>query len=160
MSEASSQNPMGEFPFHKRRGFVLQMTPMIDVIFLLLTFFLLTANFRVPEDFLPIKLPDDDQMQTPSIIEPLAITIAAGQNGFNVDIANIETVSIENASLNDGLAIFAKELKNIIESQQRRPDDPIEIECGEEISWDHLVKIYHILSAYGAENITFNLQGS
>ena len=40
----------------RRRRFGLRMTPMIDVIFLLLTFFVLTAKFRTPEQFLPIHL--------------------------------------------------------------------------------------------------------
>jgi len=33
----------------KRVGFVLDMTPMVDVAFLLLTFFMLTTQFRPPE---------------------------------------------------------------------------------------------------------------
>jgi biopolymer transport protein ExbD len=157
MSDANSQNPIGDFPLRKKRRFVLQMTPMIDVIFLLLTFFLLTANFRTPEDFLPIRLPDKQTQQTPSIIEPMSIAIATTQSGFKVDIANIETVDIDNETLDEGLADFANKLKNTIESQQRRPDDPMEIYCTEDLSWDHLVKIYHILHAMGIDNITFNM---
>jgi biopolymer transport protein ExbD len=148
----------GNFPLRKKRGFILQMTPMIDVIFLLLTFFLLTANFRTPEDFIPIKLPDKQSPQTPSIIEPLSIIIASTPIGIDVEIANIETVPIENTTLNDGLAAFAGKLKNTIETQQRRTDDPVEILCGDNVSWDHLIKIYHILHAMGIDNITFNLQ--
>lgn len=149
---------MGNFPLRKRRCFVLQMTPMVDVIFLLLTFFLLTANFRTPEDFLPIRLPDKAQSQTPSIIEPLTIALDISQSGFNVKIANLETVPIEITAMNEGLADFASKLKYTIESQQRRNDDPVDIFCGEEVPWDHLVKIYHILHAMGIDNITFNLQ--
>lgn len=149
---------MGNFPLRKRRGFVLQMTPMIDVIFLLLTFFLLTANFRTPEDFLPIRLSDKANAQRPSIIEPLTIALAATQIGFDIEIANFETVAIENEILDEGLANFAGKLKNAIESQQRRSSDPVEISCSDDVSWDHLVKIYHILHAMGIDNITFNLQ--
>ena len=141
----------------KKRGFVLQMTPMIDVIFLLLTFFLLTANFRTPEDFLPIRLPDKQAPQIPSIIEPLSISIAATQTGLQVQIADLNAVAIENAALERGLANFATKLKNTFESQQRTPDDPVEISCTDEVTWDHLVKIYNILNAMGIENITFNL---
>jgi biopolymer transport protein ExbD len=148
---------MGNFPLRKKRGFLLQMTPMIDVIFLLLTFFLLTANFRTPEDFLPIRLPNKQHSQIPSIIEPLSIAIASTQSGFNVEIANIDTVAIENETLEKGLATFADKLRITILSQQRRPGDPVEISCGDEVSWDHLVKIYHILHAMGIDNITFNM---
>ena len=157
MSDGNFQNPAGDFPLRKKRGFVLQMTPMIDVIFLLLTFFLLTANFRTPEDFLPIRLPDKQASQIPSIIEPLSISIAATQTGLQVQIADLNAVAIENATLERGLADFATKLINTIESQQRTPDDPVEISCTDEVTWDHLVKIYTILNAMGIENITFNL---
>jgi len=157
MSDGNFQNPAGDFPLRKKRGFVLQMTPMIDVIFLLLTFFLLTANFRTPEDFLPIRLPDKQAPQIPSIIEPLSISIAATQTGLQVQIADLNAVAIENAELNRGLANFATKLKNTFEAQQRTPNDPVEISCTDEVTWDHLVKIYSILNAMGIENITFNL---
>ncbi|MCF7956565.1 MAG: biopolymer transporter ExbD [Phycisphaerae bacterium] len=157
MSDGNFQNPAGDFPLRKKRGFVLQMTPMIDVIFLLLTFFLLTANFRTPEDFLPIRLPDKQTRQIPSIIEPLSISINVTPTGLNVQIADFDNVAVENASLDQGLADFATKLKSTIESQQRRPDDPVEISCADEVTWDHLVKIYNILNAMGIDNITFNL---
>lgn len=41
----------------KRHGFRLDMTPMVDVGFLLLTFFLLTAKFKSDTDSLSIVLP-------------------------------------------------------------------------------------------------------
>jgi biopolymer transport protein ExbD len=56
----------------KQRWFGLKMTPMIDVIFLLLTFFVLTARFRSPEQFLPILLSSANAEQAASrFIEPL-----------------------------------------------------------------------------------------
>ena len=158
MGEGNLHNLAGGSLTRGRRGFVLQMTPMIDVIFLLLTFFLLTANFRVPEDFLPVRLPDESQMQSISVIEPLGISISVRERGLDIDIARAETISIEVDKLDDGLALFAEKLRFVIESQKRRADDPIEIDCGDQVSWDHLIKIYSILNAMGADNITFNIE--
>ena len=53
-----------------RIGIKIDMTPMVDVAFLLLTFFMLTTQFRPPEDvsvIIPsshsaIKLPETDVM--------------------------------------------------------------------------------------------------
>jgi biopolymer transport protein ExbD len=44
--------------FHRDRHTPLdvKMTPMIDVIFLLLTFFVCTASFQPPEEILPTRL--------------------------------------------------------------------------------------------------------
>lgn len=54
----------------RRVGIVLDMTPMVDVAFLLLTFFMLTTQFKPPEDVMvelpsshsAIKLPESDVM--------------------------------------------------------------------------------------------------
>jgi biopolymer transport protein ExbD len=40
------------------RGFDVMMTPMIDVVFLLLVFFVCTAGFNRPEEELPSRLSD------------------------------------------------------------------------------------------------------
>lgn len=65
-------------PKKKRVGVRMDMTPMVDVAFLLLTFFMLTTQFKAPDDVqivLPashstIKLPDTDVM-----------TIVVGKDG-------------------------------------------------------------------------------
>ena len=58
----------------KRRSFGLRMTAMIDVIFLLLTFFVLTAKFRPPEEFLGLSLSGNSTTATSfDIIEPLTL---------------------------------------------------------------------------------------
>ncbi len=45
-------------PYHRddRGRLDVKMTPMIDVIFLLLIFFVCTASFRAPEEVLPTRL--------------------------------------------------------------------------------------------------------
>jgi biopolymer transport protein ExbD len=60
----------------KRVGFRLDMTPMVDVAFLLLTFFMLTTKFRPPE-VVQIDLPaSHSNMKLPES-EVLTITVAA-----------------------------------------------------------------------------------
>jgi len=50
----------------QQMGYVFdaKMTPMIDVIFQLLIFFLCTAGFAVPEAVLPTELPRDSAVST------------------------------------------------------------------------------------------------
>jgi biopolymer transport protein ExbD len=64
-------------PYHKENGGRLEvkMTPMIDVIFLLLIFFVCTASFSAPEEVLPthLLLPGtvDSDMPIPPELEDL-----------------------------------------------------------------------------------------
>lgn len=60
----------------KRVGFRLDMTPMVDVAFLLLTFFMLTTKFRPPET-VKIDLPaSHSNMKLPES-EVLTVTVAS-----------------------------------------------------------------------------------
>jgi len=50
-----------------QRDFSVSMTPMIDVVFLLLIFFVCTASFQIPEAILPspLKLPGTTSANVP-----------------------------------------------------------------------------------------------
>jgi biopolymer transport protein ExbD len=75
---------------HQQRGQLdVKMTPMIDVIFLLLIFFVCTASFRSPEKVLPTRLslpgavpsdvqPDPDQLDLEKIVVDLLWRNVAG----------------------------------------------------------------------------------
>lgn len=131
---------------------------MIDVIFLLLTFFVLTARFRTPEEFLPIHLPTADAaVQRFGVIEPLQIDISADQACCVVRIGQLETVRIEAGRGAEGLVDFANKLTDILSQQKRTADDPIELRCDDYVTWDHLVKIYNVLQAMGINDITFRM---
>ena len=150
---------MRRLPRRKRR-LGLRMTPMIDVIFLLLTFFVLTAKFRTPEQFLPIQLPRADAaVERFGVIEPLIINIS-GEKGFcAAQIGQLRTVRIEGARYAEGLADFANKLAEVLNLQKRTTDDPIEIHCDDYVRWDDLVKIYNVLQAAGISDITFQMTG-
>ena len=149
---------VGHLRKRRRRRLGLRMTAMIDVIFLLLTFFVLTARFRTPEEFLPIHLPTADAaVQRFGVIEPLEIDISADQAGCVVRIGQLETVRIEAGRGAEGLAAFANKLTDILSQQKRTAGDPIEIRCADEIKWDYLMKIYNVLQAMGINDITFRM---
>jgi biopolymer transport protein ExbD len=60
----------------KRVGFRLDMTPMVDVAFLLLTFFMLTTKFRPPET-VKIDLPSSHSNMKLPESEVMTVTVAA-----------------------------------------------------------------------------------
>lgn len=56
----------------------LDMTPMVDVAFLLLTFFMLTATFRPPED-LPVDVPESRTLMKIPSSDKLMLTVDSEQ---------------------------------------------------------------------------------
>jgi biopolymer transport protein ExbD len=142
----------------KHRRFNLRMTPMIDVIFLLLIFFVLTARFREPEGFLGGFLPDDkSEVNTGRVIEPLTLYISDTEGGRKVEIGPGESVFIYEGKVDEGLADFANKLGEVLAAQKRTSADAMEIECDDDVEWDYLVKIYNVLTAMGVEDITFDM---
>jgi biopolymer transport protein ExbD len=140
----------------KRRSFGLRMTAMIDVIFLLLTFFVLTAKFRPPEEFLGLSLGANSATATNfSIIEPLTLQITSKNDGCGVQIGQSSLCEISSETIDEDLAGFAESLAAVLAEKKRNTGDPIEIICAEEVEWDYLVKIYNVLQAAGADDITF-----
>jgi biopolymer transport protein ExbD len=59
----------------------INMTPMLDVVFIMLIFFIVTANF-IKEPGLEINRPESDTSETQ---ENAAILIAIGASGRNMD---------------------------------------------------------------------------
>lgn len=58
----------------KRAGIRLDMTPMVDVAFLLLTFFMLTTTFR-PLDDIPVDIPESKTMMMVPASDKLTISV-------------------------------------------------------------------------------------
>jgi len=134
------------------------MTPLIDMIFLLLIFFLVTANFRLDEGYLPIRLPTARAEELPlGRAEPLAVSISGAGDGSLIQVGPTEPIQIKTQSLEADLALLAQRLVDVMRAQKRIACDPIEIVCEGNVSWEHLVKVYNLLFGMGIEDITFRM---
>ena len=140
----------------RRRPFALRMAPMIDMIFLLLIFFLVTAKWRPEENFLPFQLPaaQGHGLGKP---EPLIIRIRPTETGCGVQIGQLHTVQIVNQTIEANLAVLMEEIEKCLPAQKRFAADPIEIVCDPEVKWEHLAKIYNVFYGAGLTDITFRM---
>ena len=143
---------------NRRRPFTLRMAPMIDMVFLLLIFFLVAAKWRPQEDFLPFQLPlAQAQEQSIGKPEPLMIHIFATEAGCQVQIGQSDAVQIENQTIEVNLAVLMEKMKSSLLAQKRFATDPIEIICEPEVKWEHLAKIYNMFFGAGLTDITFQM---
>lgn len=137
------------------RDFAIRMTPMIDMVFLLLIFFLVTSNFRPPEKFLPMQLaPVQAQGRGFGKVVSLRINIFAVPDGCEVQIGENQTVLIGEATAGADLAALADAISDIMRRQKRNRDDPVEIACEADVQWQYWAKIYNVLFGMGIEDIT------
>lgn len=67
----------GKKPRARQHKFRLDMTPMVDLAFLLLTFFMLTTTFAKPR-VMQLTMPMQDQNQTTDVGRSHAMTIVLG----------------------------------------------------------------------------------
>jgi biopolymer transport protein ExbD len=142
----------------RRRSFGLRMAPMIDIIFLLLIFFLVTSRWRPAEDFLPFRLPAA-KAKSYSIgkPEPLLIRIFATESGCRVQIGQAAAVQIEKGSIEQDLTALMAEISEYMSEQKRFADDPVEIVCAAKVKWQYLAKIYNMFYGAGLTDITFTM---
>ena len=156
-SESLQQKVLAGLTLSRKSGAGLRMTPMIDVIFLLLAFFVITAKFREPEAFVPVRLPSPsgEKVFDSRIVEPLILEVTGHSDGCLATIGGGEEILLSEENAEAGLAAFAGTLNRICISQHRTSADPIDLICHDEVTWDFVVKIYDVLHAMGASNITF-----
>ncbi len=136
----------------------LRMAPMIDIIFLLLIFFLVAAKWRPAEDFLPLELPRASAATAaPGRTEPLAIYLFPTDAGAEVQIGQEATVPLPDENLSPALAELMEQLSDIMTRQGRHTGDPIEIITHSRLEWRYLAKIYNLFYGAGLSDITFQM---
>jgi biopolymer transport protein ExbD len=159
-AKSSIQGKVCESLFNSRGSApVLRMAPMIDIIFLLLIFFLLTARFRPRENFLPMQLEIGGLSMAgrSALVEPLTMHISPAQDGCKVILGRDLAVSIIDNEPETGLSLMMDKLALCLQQQKRNTGDPIEIVCDGTVEWQHLAGIYNVLFGMGITNITFQM---
>lgn len=137
-----------------RSSFTLRMAPLIDMIFLLLIFFLVAAKWRPDEKFLPFRLPSAQAQGIRVKPEPLFIHLMAAQDGCEVRLGRFCTVAVKGATAEQDLAALAEQLSKCLEAQKRVAEDPVEIICEPGVKWDYFAKIYNLFYGAGLTDIT------
>lgn len=142
----------------RRRYLALRMAPMIDVIFLLLIFFLVAAKWRPKEEFLPFQLPAlNGQNRALVKPEPLTIQIRPTAAGCEVQIAHLGTVRVHDEKIATDMAALMEEMERSLLAQKRLADDPVEIICDPQVRWEHVARIYNVFYGAGLTDITFRM---
>ena len=155
MAVQASRIPSGP----RRRSRVhmqLSIVPLIDVVFLLLVFFLLTASFRPQEGFLPTRLPQQSASAEPSELEPVPIRVVTMPNGdCQVQIGSLDPILISVDAPAEGFLNVKNAIHNLFMQQGRTAENPIKLIPTVQTKWDHVVKTYHCLWQLNLTKVIF-----
>lgn len=120
---------------HKREAIAMDLTPLIDMVFLLLIFFLVTSSFKKEQLALLLKLPKAEQAAG-SEKKPDQLTIELSDNDIAV---NGKKTSIED---------LPKSLGEV------KKEALINLRVDGGVRYDRLVKILDLLQINKLENIS------
>jgi biopolymer transport protein ExbD len=133
---------------HRRRAIEpvrmqLNLTSMIDVIFQLLIYFVITASFAANEGVLATKLPHGGQQRATMAMPAMPLTIdiaSAGPIGSRIQLNN-EAVA--------GFSALTERLIKLQDNPKRgrqgafAPDNPVKIRPHGEVRWQHVVNAFN-----------------
>ncbi len=135
----------------EKSALALNITPMIDMTFLLLIFFVVTTTFDRPEGVLASKLPQTSAASVPLPLSPIVVRVhpaAADPAGYDLQIDNI---SVEPADF--------LELAALLQEIQHRPgfdaDTPVVIMASGGVRWDHVVNCWNAAVHVDYKNVLF-----
>ena len=142
----------------QRLGRVAQpnMTPMIDVVFNLLIFFLCTGSFNQPEGLLPSRLPKHHGVAAGDEMPSSPIRIMLKQYGTGQDDY---TIRIDRRTRQpNSFSELADDLRELRESPAFDGDSQVIVVADGEVRWDHLVNAFNAAVVARFKNITFGTQ--
>ncbi|MDP6986900.1 MAG: biopolymer transporter ExbD [Phycisphaerales bacterium] len=142
---------------NRRRGsgVALQIAPMIDVVFLLLMYFMVATDFSPSEEVFRLDLPahsvgSADPLQL--IDEPLRVrVVAAGAGGEHARITVDGPWEI--AGSPEGLRTFLSD-SLVPRGNLFLSDHPIVIVPSLRVGWGHVVAVFNAAVAAGCTNVT------
>ena len=137
-------------PFARRESLEIKMTPMIDVVFLLLVFFVWTASFQVVEYLLPSEL-------STLLGNQAALEEPPPEADFEDGVIRIHwtgdqpgwTVNDQQA---DSLAQLQQRLQAIAQVKQ---DAPVILHPDEEVPLGDVINVFDLSRLVGFEKIQF-----
>lgn len=135
----------------------LNMTPMIDVVFLLLIYFVLGSSFQVKEESIVLELPERlegaaettrDPFELP--VKPIEVRLVS-QSDARGDVA----ISADDALLGGATTLpeFSRALREARQSGALPADQEFAIRPVADARWEHALEALSIVRAGGYENV-------
>ena len=140
-------------PFIARRGEMeIKMTPMIDVVFLLLVFFVWTASFQIVEQVLPSQLSEEMGTLQANQTDPPPV-----EEDFDEVVLRILWVGDRPRwRLNQTTLSSLRQVRSRLEAVASiTRDAPVILHPDQDVPLGHVIDLYDITRLVGFEKIQF-----
>ncbi len=118
----------------RRKSLLLDMTPLVDVVFLLLIFFLVTSVFKKDELALLLNLPSAQKGE--KVLEKKEISIELSE----------KSVALNGIKLN--MAELESELAKVKEKKR-----PVVLRIDKHVQYERIIRLFNILKTYKLNNL-------
>ncbi|MCB9729116.1 MAG: biopolymer transporter ExbD [Deltaproteobacteria bacterium] len=141
-----------------RRGRVetsIDITSLVDVVFLLLIFLLVTTTFKREEHAFPVELPTSSVKQVTITTDKTTIFIT--KDG-GLHLLTVPSDAAPGVPLGQGSAdaLTDEELeKRLAELHERRPDAPVAIRAEQETRYQRMIDVVALVESAGFTNLYF-----
>jgi biopolymer transport protein ExbD len=133
----------------KKMSTRVDLTPMVDLGFLLVTFFMLTTTFSKPQTMeinMPVKADKDDKEQSQAVKESEAMTVILGANNkvfwyVGINDPQVQVTNFSAKGIRSVLRYKNASIKNFV----------VLIKATNEASYDNLVSIFDEMNIVGVK---------
>lgn len=143
---------------------VLNVTSMIDVIFLLLTYFMLTAQFRTREESFDIKAPERLERSSVATADPfeLPVTPVIFTVSSKGDGRDEFSISADSPAFGQSIPSYEVLLQRALAARQNLlpPDQKFIIRPAADARWEHALGVLNSLKRAGFNNVRFANPGA
>ncbi len=122
----------------KRQSPAINIVPLIDILAILLIFFIVTSTFKTPEAELKIELPESRTAVLAPSDNPPAILAVAEDGTILIDNQKTDLESLK---------------EDILAFRERQPDLPIALKADENAPFGLIIQVMDALQGTGLEDL-------
>lgn len=141
----------------RKRGHAVQgadLTPMIDVVFLLLVFFMVATNFVEETQQFDVELPKAEEAETVKIDETLSIIV----HKFEADVAPADRVTFRVNQAETARDALFKGIKDVIDGESEIKT--VVIKADKDARYQDIISVISCLNALEVEHFNLAVMGN
>ncbi len=134
----------------------VQMTPIIDMVFLLLIFFIVTASLKKPIKVIPIELATATAAEEERLVNEVVLTVdAEGRRSIWDGKTHLNEAGPDAEGRNREAV-----MRVLQDLSQTEPDTPIRMDIDRRATWGSIMDLHNQMGMYGLRHVYYKSASS